>query len=353
MRCKKTLAELADLVDGDLLGDPSILISGVASIPGAGAQDITFAESEKYLSRLSSSRAAAAVVLAGLHPSKIAYIAVKDARASMEQITLLFCRPSEQAGVGISTAAHVHPSARVGEHVDIHAGAVVGDEVEIGRGSIIHSGVQIRAGSRLAEDVILMPNVVVYESTVIGSRTVIHSGSVIGAHGFGYDLIDGKHVPSAQLGYVEIEADVEIGAGTTIDRGSYGSTLIGAGTKIDNQVQIAHNCQIGRHNIICAQVGIAGSTTTGDYCVMAGQVGIRDHVVIGNRVQLAAKAGVVSDIPDDAVYIGIPAMPANKQRQVVVTQARLPEMRKQLKQLQREIEAFREQLGGKPHSDAA
>jgi len=350
---QKTLAELADLVQGELCGDPSMIITGVASIPCAGAQDITFAESEQYLGRLSSCQAAASIVPPHIRPSGIAYVVVEDVRASMDRIASLFRNPPKRSRIGISPTAHVSSNARIAEHVDIHPGAVIGDEVEIGRGSIIQSGVHILPGSRLAEDVILMPNVVVYENTVIGPRVVIHSGAVIGAYGFGYDQVNGEHVRSAQLGYVEIEADVEIGACTTIDRGTYGATFIGAGTKIDNQVMIAHNCCIGRRNIICSQVGIAGSVTTGDFCVFAGQVGIRDHVHIGHRVSLAAKAGVISDVPDDEVFIGIPATPAKLQLQILATQHRLPEVRKQFKQLQRNVDAIQRKLDAEPRSDAA
>ncbi len=350
---QKTLAELAECVQGELHGDPMITISGVATIPCARNGDITFAENEQYLDHLNRSQAGAAIVPSNIRPSSIAHIVVDDVRASMDQVATLFRAPPERSPVGISSASHVSSNARIAEQVDIHPGAVIDDDVEIGRGSIVHSGVHVFSGSRVAEDVILMPNVIIYEHTVIGPRVVIHSGSVIGAYGFGYDLVNGKHIRAAQFGYVEIEADVEIGACTTIDRGSYDATVIGTGTKIDNQVMIAHNCRIGRHNIICSQVGLAGSVTTGDYCVFAGQVGVRDHVSIGHRATLAAKAGVISDVPDDAVFIGIPASHAKEQRQIVVTQTRLPAMRKQLKQLQRDVDAIQSQLGAESCSDAA
>src|SRR5690606_14999477 len=147
--------------------------------------------------------------------------------------------------------------------------------------SIIHSGVSILAGSRIGAGCTLFPNVVLYEGTLVGNRVIIHANTTIGAYGFGYATVNGRHQLSAQLGHVELEDDVEIGAGTTIDRGTYDPTVIGEGTKIDDQVMVAHNCRIGKHNLLCSQVGIAGSCTTGDYVVMAGQVGIRDHVHIG------------------------------------------------------------------------
>jgi UDP-3-O-[3-hydroxymyristoyl] glucosamine N-acyltransferase len=181
---------------------------------------------------------------------------------------------------------------------------------------------------------------VLYENTVVGPRCVIHAGVVLGAHGFGYCCEEGRHQLSAQLGNVILEADVEVGAGTTVDRGTYGPTIIGEGTKIDNQVVIAHNCRIGRHNMLCAQVGIAGSTTTGDYVVMAGQAGVRDHVHIGTQAMLGAKAGVMNDVPEGARFVGIPATPQREQMIKQAALAKLPEMRRQMKSLQQTVDAI-------------
>ena len=242
---------------------------------------------------------------------------------------------------------------RISSNVDIYPGAVIGDDVEIGSGSIIHTGVCIMAGSKLAENVVIFPNAVLYENTVIGPQVVIHSGAIVGAYGFGYENVDGRNQRSAQLGHVEIEAHVEIGACTTIDRGTYDATVIGEGTKIDNQVMIAHNCRIGRHNLICSQVGIAGSVTTGDYAVFAGQVGIKDHINIGDRARLCAKAGIMNDVPDDAVYLGIPATPYREQRHVMAMFTRLPDMRKQLKQLERTVAELQRQFDASIQKDAA
>ena len=190
------------------------------------------------------------------------------------------------------------------------------------------------AGSRIGASTTIFPNAVLYENTVVGRRCLIHAGAVLGAYGFGYELVDGRHQLSAQLGHVELGEDVEVGAGTTIDRGTYGPTVVGEGTKIDDLVMIAHNCRIGRHNMLCSQVGIAGSTTTGDYVVMAGQVGVRDHVHVGNRAVLGAMAGVINDVPDGSRMIGIPATPEREQKVKQAVMSRLPEMRQQLKRLQ-------------------
>ncbi len=194
------------------------------------------------------------------------------------------------------------------------------------------------AGCRIGEGVILFPNVVLYPGTVVGARCTIHAGAIIGGYGFGYQTVEGAHRRGAQLGNVEIGCDVEIGAGTTIDRGTYDATTIGDGTKIDNQVMIAHNCQIGKHNLICSQVGIAGSCKTGDYVVMAGQVGLSDHLNIGHRAILGAKAGLMNDVPDDAVFIGIPATPERDQWRMWGHVRQLPNLRRQLKKLQQQLE---------------
>jgi UDP-3-O-[3-hydroxymyristoyl] glucosamine N-acyltransferase len=194
------------------------------------------------------------------------------------------------------------------------------------------------SGCRLGRNVTIYPNAVLYDNTQVGDRSIIHSGAVLGCHGFGYRFMGGRHEPSAQLGNVEIGCDVEIGAGTTIDRGTYGPTTVGDGTKIDNLVMIAHNCRIGRHNMICSQVGIAGSSSTGDYVVLAGQVGVKDHVRIGDGAVLGAMAGVTHDVPPGAHMFGIPATDEREQKVRLATLAKLPDMRRQLKALQRVVD---------------
>ena len=259
---------------------------------------------------------------------RLPMIQVEDVHQAFAEIVSRFRPPRARKRVGISPEAVVSPTATIAADVDIHPLATIGDDVQIGRGTIIHSGAGIMAGTRIGEGVTIFPNAVLYEDTVVGPRCVIHACAVLGAYGFGYSSSDGRHRLSAQLGNVILEADVEIGAGTTIDRGTYGPTLIGEGTKIDNQVMIAHNCRIGRHNVLCAQVGIAGSTTTGDYVVMAGQVGVRDHVHIGDRAVLMARAGVINDVPDGAHMVGIPATPEREQMIKQAALAKLPEMRR-------------------------
>jgi UDP-3-O-[3-hydroxymyristoyl] glucosamine N-acyltransferase len=270
-------------------------------------------------------------------PARKAIIVVADVHAEFAKIVAHFRPPRSRSTIGISPRAIVSPSARWGKNVNIHPGAVVGDECLIGEGTTILPGAQVLAGCQIGRDVAIGPGVVLYENTIIGDRTIINGNATIGAFGFGYSHVGGRHVLSAQLGYVRIGSDVEIGAGTTIDRGTYGATSIGDGTKIDNQVQIAHNCSIGRHNLICAQVGIAGSTTTGDYVVMGGQAGLRDHVHIGTGAKLSAMAGITNDVPDGVVMMGIPATPERDQKLKLAALAKLPEMRKEFKALRRSV----------------
>jgi UDP-3-O-[3-hydroxymyristoyl] glucosamine N-acyltransferase len=225
--------------------------------------------------------------------------------------------------------------------------------VTIGDGSTIHSGVHIMAGCRIGRDVTIFPGAVLYENTEVGDRTIIHAAAVLGAYGFGYDLVEGRHKLSAQLGNVVVGADVEIGAGTTIDRGTYGPTVIGDGTKIDDQVMIAHNCRLGKHNMLCSQVGVAGSSSTGDYVVLAGQVGVRDHVHIGSRSVVGAKGGIVNDVPENSRYIGIPATPEREQKLQLASLFKLPEMRRQFKALQQTVDKLAAQIAAMEQSDVA
>ena len=335
-----TLAELATLVDGKITGDGSLVILGSATLRDAGPGQITLVDHSEKNRRLENFQAAAVVAPLSFTPENIPAIQVDDVHRAFAAIMQFFSPPCEMPHVGVSPLASVSPTATIGENVDIHPFATVGDRVTIGTGTIIHTGVHIMADSQVGENATIFPNVVLYENTIVGSRCIIHANAVLGAYGFGYGFADGRHVLSAQLGNVILGDDVEIGAGSTIDRGTYGPTVIGEGTKIDDSVMVAHNCRIGRHNMLCSQVGIAGSTTTGDYVVMAGQVGVRDHVHIGSRAVLGAMAGVTNDVPDGARMIGIPATPERDQKVKQAAFSKLPEMRRQLKQLQRAVDAL-------------
>lgn len=334
------LHEIARLVEGRLCGATDLEITGAATIATARPGEITLADSPKLVPQLSRSQAAAVIVPEGFEPAGIPFISVGDVHEAFAKVVRHFRPQMQHRHIGVSHAANISLSARIASDVEVDPGANIGDHVEIGPGCVIHSGVCILDGCRIGEGVTLFPNVVLYENTLVGNRVIIHAGAVIGAYGFGYTLAGDRHKLGAQLGYVEIEDDVEIGACTAIDRGTYGPTLIGQGTKIDNHVQIAHNCRIGRHNLICSQVGIAGSATTGDYVVMAGQVGVRDHVHVADRAILGAQCGIMKDVPAGSHLIGSPAVDEKEQYLVWAAMYKLPEMRKKLIELERKLAAL-------------
>jgi UDP-3-O-[3-hydroxymyristoyl] glucosamine N-acyltransferase len=348
-----SLHELAELVGGRVVGDADLPIVGAATISRARQGEITLAENEKLVKELETSDASAVVVSEPCAQTPLPCIVVDNVHDAFAKIVTHF-RPLRRTSKFLrSHRAQISESAELADDVHVHPFACIGDDVAIGAGSIIHSGVCIMDGCRIGENVTLFPNVVLYENTVVGNGSVIHAGAVIGAYGFGYQTVDGQHQRAAQLGYVEIGENVEIGASTTIDRGTYDATVIGHGTKVDNQVMIAHNCRIGPHNLICSQAGVAGSCKTGSYVVMAGQVGLSDHLDIGDRAILGAKAGVMNDVPADSVYIGIPATPERDQWKMWVHIKQLPKIQKQLKTLQLQLRQAAEADGSKQQQEAA
>jgi len=340
-----TLGELARLVGGALWGDASLELTGAATLGLARAGEITLADHPDRDRDLAASPAAAVIATPDVECSGKPAIVVSDVHAAFATAVRHFRPPRVQEHLGVSPMAIVSPSALLSAGVNVHPGASIGDNVEIGAGTTVHGGVRIMAGCVIGAGTTLFPNVVLYEDTRVGDRVILHAGAIIGAYGFGYRLADGRHQLSAQLGHVEIESDVEIGAGATVDRGTYGATVIGEGTKIDNLVMIAHNCRIGRHNLICSQVGIAGSTSTGDYVVMAGQVGIRDHVHIGDRAVIGSQAGVPNDVAPGEELLGSPASPIRQAKLQMAALSKLPEMRRQFRVLQRQFEEFRDEQG--------
>lgn len=346
-----TLGELAALVGGTVVGDADVQIHGTATLHRATSHDISFVDHPKLKSGIASSAAAAVLVPLGWEDLDRPAIQVEHVRQAFAQMVCVFRPPYQPTRTGVSAQASVHPTAEIAEDVDIHPFAVIGPGVKIGRGSTIHAHATIMARCVIGEQVTIYPGAVMYRDTEVGDRCVVHAGAVLGAYGFGYDTIQGQHIRGDQLGHVILESDVEIGANTTVDRGTYGPTVIGQGSKLDNLVMVAHNCRLGRHNLICSQVGIAGSSTTGDYVVMAGQVGVPDHVTIGDRAILGAKSGIMRDVPPGITVIGIPATPERDQMAKQAAFAKLPEMRRQLRDLQRQVDRLTQFVAS--DSDAA
>lgn len=334
----KTVSELAEMIGATVLGNPRLVIQGVAPIQNATKEEMTFLERADRPKLLNKCKAGAVIVPEGFQIDGFTLLQVPNVLESFEKIVLFFSPPREEGIFGISERAFVHPSAKIGQNVAIGHFAVIEEDVELADGVTIHAGAQVRAGCRIGPNTTIFANAVLYRNTVVGANGIIHSGAVIGAFGFGYDSSQGKHVLCPQMGNVVIGDNVEIGSCSTIDRATYGSTIIGDGTKIDNLVMIAHNCKLGRFNLICAHTGIAGSTTTGDYVVMAGRVGVRDHVHIGEKAVLGAMAGVMADVPEGARIVGIPATPEKEQMKLQVSLSRLPELRKEFKALAQKVE---------------
>ncbi|MFO0937796.1 MAG: UDP-3-O-(3-hydroxymyristoyl)glucosamine N-acyltransferase [Gemmataceae bacterium] len=329
-----TVKDIADWVHGELLGDSTRTIQRARPLTDAIAGDLTFVEDEKYLNAWHASAATAAIVPKSFAVNGKPIIRVDDPLMSFVTIVRKLRGQNVAATSNlIHPTAVIHPTAIVGADSSVGPYAVIGENARIGSRCTLHAGVSIGRHCQLADDVTLHPHVVLYDDCSIGNRVIIHAHAVIGADGFGYRTVAGKHVKVPQLGSVEVGDDVEIGACSTIDRGTFGPTKIGVGTKIDNQVMIGHNCKIGRHNILVSQVGIAGSTTTGDYVVMAGQVGVGDHLTIGDKVMLGAKAGVHQNVPAGSRMLGCPATPDREQMKMMMTMQKLPDMRKDLKRI--------------------
>lgn len=337
---KIALSDLATLVGGTLMnGEPTVNITGFASLKEAIAGDLSFFHDERYNARLLETKASAVLVPVGYKgpTPQAACIAVTDPSRSFELIveTYGFQPAPFVAGVHASAVIAVtvkYDPARVaiGPNAVIEDGAELGDGVEIGAGCFVGRNVRVGHGSKL------FANSTVHAECSLGSGVILHSGVVIGADGFGYEFSQGRHRKVRQAGVVQIDNDVEIGAGSMVDRARFGRTWIGEGTKIDNLVQIGHNVVVGKHCIIVACTAIAGSVVIGDYVVIAAQVGIAGHVHIGSQSKLGARCGVTRDLPAGGTYFGFPAIPAAKEKRRLASVNRLPQLMDRVKELEAE-----------------
>ena len=331
-----TLGEIAKQLDGEVIGDASLKISGFSPANAAKAGDLTFAENEMYFKSAEESAASAILIDKEFPRGKKTLIKVPNARiAFAKALPLFFPEPKFAAGIhptaSIAESAQVDPSAHVGPH------SVIGEKVKIGPGVVLQGGNHIGAGSSLGSGCYLFPNVVLYANTQLGQRVRIHAGSVIGSDGFGYVFDNGVHRKVPQIGNVVVGDDVEIGANVSIDRGALGPTVIGKGTKIDNLVQIAHNVQVGEHCLLVAQVGVAGSTRLGSFTTLAGQVGLAGHLKIGSRVVVAAQSGVMNNIGDGEKWFGSPAMPDRQMKRQLIAMQQLPELIRRVAELEKKL----------------
>ncbi|MBW2056091.1 MAG: UDP-3-O-(3-hydroxymyristoyl)glucosamine N-acyltransferase [Deltaproteobacteria bacterium] len=340
---KKTLRELASLVNGQVRGDPSVEISGVAPCDSAGPGEITYVKGRKYLALLETTGASAVITPPGTVSKKNLLWADNPQLAFAKILGILYPRPPRTPGV--HETACISPTAVLGSNVSIGPYTVIGENVSIGDGVVLHGCISIGDNSTVGQDTVIHPHVSIYEGTTIGKRVILHSGVVIGSDGFGYVRDGSSHFKIPQVGGVTIEDDVEIGANSTIDRATMGQTIIRRGVKIDNLVQVAHNVVIGENSIVVAQVGIAGSARVGSNVVLAGQVGIADHIEIGDNVIVGAQAGVGKDVPPNQVLQGSPTMPQRDFLRSSLLVARLPQIKRTLDALVRRIQKLEEKIG--------
>ncbi len=332
-----TVRQLAELVQGRLVGDGDLVIHAARPLKEAQSGEITFVEDDKHAPQLQDCLASAAVVSPAVPVNGKTLIQVSDPlNAFVAIVRLLHGRP-EPPLHGVDPLAAIHPTATIGPEASVYPFATIGEGTVLGARCTIYSGVAIGRFCRLGDDVTVYPNAVLYDGTIVADRVIVHANAVLGADGFGYRLHNGRHIKVPQLGHVEIGPDVEIGACTTIDRGTFQATRIGAGTKIDNLVQIGHNCRIGRHNLLVSQMGMAGSSGTGDYVVVAGQVGIVSHVNIGDRVMIGGQAGVTKDVPEGQRILGSPATPEREQKKILMSLEKLPEIRRELRRIKQHL----------------
>jgi UDP-3-O-[3-hydroxymyristoyl] glucosamine N-acyltransferase len=330
------LADLAERLRCELRGDGAIEIRAVRSLEDAGPGDLTFLANRKYLSQVAVTRASA--IILPLDAAEVPCASLRSANAylAFAQALGLF-HVARRPAPGIHPTAVVAASARIAEPVSIGAYAVVGEDVEIGPEATIYPHVTLYPGVRIGRAFVAHAGVVVREDVVIGERVVLHPGVVLGADGFGFAPTPQGAVKIPQTGIVIIEDDVEIGANTTIDRARFGTTRIGRGTKIDNLVQIAHNCVIGEDCMIVSQVGISGSTQVGNHVIMGGQVGVAGHLKIGDNVMIGAKSGVPNHIAANQMVSGIPAIPHREWLKSSGVIPKLPEFRKTLHALEKRV----------------
>lgn len=320
----KKLSDIAKLVGGTVKGDASLVITGLSGIKEAKSGDLTFLANAKYAPLLEKTQASAVIVAEGVETGTLTAIAVENPSLAFSKIAEDFFQAHGPAVKGIHKTAVIGKDVRLGNNVGIGPYTVIEDAVVIGDDTVICGLTFIGQGTSVGKNCLIYPNVTVRERISIGDRVIIHSGTVIGSDGFGFANVKGANVKIPQIGIVEIQDDVEIGANVTIDRARFDKTIVGKGTKIDNLVQIAHNVRTGENCIIVSQAGISGSTILEDNVTLAGQAGLVGHITIGKNSIVAAKSGVPNSIPPDSVYWGFPAKPIAEAKRINAMVQRLP-----------------------------
>jgi UDP-3-O-[3-hydroxymyristoyl] glucosamine N-acyltransferase len=332
-----TVKEVASLSGGELVGDSTLKITGAASLGEATPGEISFFTNRKYIGLLRKTRASAIFVPPDFaEPINAAQIRVSNPTKAFEQVVLKFAPKPITFAPGIHRSAVVDPSAQLGQRVSIQPLAVIEPGAKIGDDTIIGAGTYVGRETIIGSGCHIYPNVTIRERSRIGSRVIIHSGAVIGADGFGFEMVDERHQKIQQLGVVQIDDDVEIGANTTVDRARFGRTWIQQGVKIDNLVQIAHNVVIGKNSVIVAQTGISGSTRVGERVMMGGQVGIAGHLEIADGSMIAAQSGVSKSL-HGGVWFGYPAVPFAQAKQQIAWIHRLGKLFARVKEIEKKL----------------
>ena len=335
--------QIAEWLDAPLHGNSEIQISDVAPLPEAAAHHLAYVDKPEGLKSIHDSQAGCLVVPEGSDLALLdgrTFILVEKPKSAFIDLMMKFRPPRQAPPAKVAIDAWIHPTARIGEGTFVGAHAYIDAEARIGERCVIHPGAYVGAGVRIGNDCTVHANSVIQPDCRLGDRVILHACTVIGTDGFGYEFENGAFTKTPHTGTVILEDDVEVGASSTIDRAMIGSTVIKQGTKIDNQVQIGHNCRIGQHNVIAGHVGLAGSVSSGDYVQFAGQSGIADHVHIGSGARIGAKAAVAQNVGEKLDVHGMPARPAREQIRILTAQSKLPEMRSQLKELTKQVAAL-------------
>lgn len=338
-----TLKEIAQFLNGTVVGRDDVIIENIRPIEEAGQGDITFLANMKYSKLLKTTAASAILAQPSMQVEGKNLVLVDDPYIAFGKLLTLFY-PLKHSFNGISKDAYIEEGAIVSPGATIFPRAYISTGAKIEKGAVIYPGVFIGSNASIGEDSILYANVAVYAGSQIGKRVTLHSGVVVGGDGFGFAAPGRENLKIPQVGFVQIDDDVEIGANCTIDRATLGKTWIQRNVKIDNLVQIAHNVVIGENTVITSQVGISGSTKLGKSVIIGGQAGLVGHINIGDNVMIAAKSGIHKDVESGQIVGGIPQLPYRQWLKVEACRTKLPEMKKNLEELKRKIEILEEQI---------
>lgn len=341
-----TAKQIADLLKGEVVGNPDVKISNFSKIEEGRAGTITFLANPKYTHFIYTTEADIVIVNSDFEPEKpikATLVKVPNAYAALASLMEMVSK-SAPSKSGVEAMSFVADTALLGGRIYVGTFAYIGESVEIGDDCKIYPQVYIGDNVKIGHNTIIYPGAKIYHNCIIGDNCIIHSGAVIGADGFGFSKEGDSYHKIPQLGNVIIEDDVEIGANTTIDRAVMGSTVIRHGVKLDNLIQIAHNCEIGEHTAMAAQVGIAGSTKIEENCVFGGQVGIGGHITIGKNSRIGAQAGIISNTKEGSEIIGSPAMPVKSFFKSSVVIPKLPDMYRQINALEKELVELKKKL---------